>query len=167
MKGTRDMDESFDMEDVIIVGHRALMKKNSFLSNFYECPVFYKGLLYGSSESAYQAQKCRDESLKSRFSYGGEWSSPMESKNRGNEVELVDNWDGIKDSVMFDVVLNKFVQNKEIGNKLIELRHYDIEEANGHGDTYWGTVDGVGENKLGLILDSIANILTFIGSVGY
>ena len=155
------------MEDVIIIGHRALMKKSSFLSNFYECLIFYKGLLYGSSESAYQAQKCRDESLKSRFSYGGEWSSPIDSKNYGNEVDLVDDWDDIKDSVMFDVVLNKFIQNRDIAEKLVKLRHYDIEEANGHGDTYWGMVDGVGENKLGLILDSIANVLTFISSVGF
>ena len=155
------------MEDVIIIGHRALMKKHSYLSNFYLCPVFYKGLLYRSSESAFQAQKCRDESLKRRFSYGGEWSSPIDSKNHGNEVELVDNWNDIRDRIMFEVVLSKFVQNKDIGDKLIDLRHYNIEEANGHGDTYWGTVDGIGENKLGLILDSIADILTFIRSVEY
>lgn len=153
--------------DVIIVGHRALMKKYSFLSNFYKCPIYYKGLLYGSSESAFQAQKCRHEDLKKAFAVGGEWSSPVDSKNHGKRISIVDNWDDIRDSVMYDVVLNKFVQNRDLGDKLIELRHYNIEEANGHGDTYWGTVDGVGENKLGLILDSVANILTFIRSVEF
>ena len=29
-----------------------------FLSNFYEAPVEYDGLKYGSSEAAFQAQKC-------------------------------------------------------------------------------------------------------------
>ena len=155
------------MDDVIIVGHRALMKKNSYLSNFYECPVYYKGLLYGSSESAYQAQKCKDESQKYKFLIDGEWSSPVDSKNHGNEVDIVDNWDSIKDQVMFEVVLNKFIQNKDIAEKLLGLSCYNIEEANGHGDTYWGTVNGQGENKLGLILDSIADILTFIDTVSF
>ena len=143
------------------------MTKYSYLSNFYECRIYYKGLLYRSSESAFQAQKCRDESLKSKFAYGGEWTSAVESKRQGKHVDIVDNWDSIRDKVMFDVVLNKFIQNRDIADKLIELRHYDIEEANGHGDTYWGTVDGMGENKLGLILDSVANILTFIRSVEF
>ena len=155
------------MTDIILIGHRALMTKYSYLSNFYECRIYYKGLLYRSSESAYQAQKCKDERLKSKFAYGGEWSSAAESERQGKHVEIVDNWDSIRDKVMFDVVLNKFIQNRDIADKLIELRHYNIEEANGHGDTYWGTVDGMGENKLGLILDSVANVLTFIRSVEF
>ena len=30
----------------------------AFLSNFWEVPVTYKGLTYGSNEAAFQAQKC-------------------------------------------------------------------------------------------------------------
>lgn len=43
--------------------------------------------------------------------------------------------------------------------KLLKSEHYDflradehLEEGNTWGDTIWGTVDGVGENRLGKIL---------------
>jgi PhoH-like ATPase len=35
-----------------------------FLSNFWEVPVTYKGLTYGSNEAAFQAQKCMTEEEK-------------------------------------------------------------------------------------------------------
>lgn len=31
--------------------------KNFYLSNFYEVPVTYDGITYGSNEAAFQAQK--------------------------------------------------------------------------------------------------------------
>ena len=33
----------------------------AFLSNFWEVPVTYQGLTYGSNEAAFQAQKCMTE----------------------------------------------------------------------------------------------------------
>ena len=36
----------------------------AFLSNFWEVPVTYKGLTYGSNEAAFQAQKCMTEEEK-------------------------------------------------------------------------------------------------------
>lgn len=150
-----------DYPGVIIVGDRALMKKYSYLSNFYRCPVFYKDVLYDSSEAAFQAQKCKDRELVKSFSKGGEWSSPVNAKKYGNKVELIDDWDSIKDDVMYEVCLSKFKQNPLIARKLKRLVSdgYTVEEANGHGDTYWGTVDGVGENKLGIILTRIGREL--------
>ena len=39
----------------------------AFLSNFWEVPVTYKGLTYGSNEAAFQAQKCMTEEEKIEF----------------------------------------------------------------------------------------------------
>lgn len=39
----------------------------AFLSNFWEVPVTYKGLTYGSNEAAFQAQKCIREEDKVPF----------------------------------------------------------------------------------------------------
>ena len=39
----------------------------AFLSNFWEVPVTYKGLTYGSNEAAFQAQKCMTEEEKVEF----------------------------------------------------------------------------------------------------
>lgn len=38
-----------------------------FLSNFYEAPVEYRGLRYGSNEAAFQAQKCLTEEERREF----------------------------------------------------------------------------------------------------
>lgn len=32
-----------------------------FLSNFYQCPFEYGGLIYSNAEAAYQAQKCSND----------------------------------------------------------------------------------------------------------
>ena len=39
----------------------------AFLSNFWEAPVTYQGLTYGSNEAAFQAQKCMTEGEKMEF----------------------------------------------------------------------------------------------------
>ena len=38
-----------------------------FLSNFYQYPFAYKGLVYPNAEAAFQAQKCRDEKDKIKY----------------------------------------------------------------------------------------------------
>ena len=38
-----------------------------FLSNFYECPVTYQGITYPNNETAFQAQKCMNDSDKTKF----------------------------------------------------------------------------------------------------
>ena len=38
-----------------------------FLSNFYQHPLAYKGLVYPNAEAAFQAQKCRDEKDKIKY----------------------------------------------------------------------------------------------------
>lgn len=43
------------------------VEEYKFLSNFYETPVFYDGLNYGSNEAAFQAQECITEEEKFSF----------------------------------------------------------------------------------------------------
>lgn len=61
-------------------------------------------------------------------------------------------WEEVKDKVMYEIVLAKFTQNPDLKEKLLATGDEYLEEGNTWGDTIWGTVDGVGENRLGKIL---------------
>lgn len=53
---------------------------------------------------------------------------------------------------MYEIVKAKFLQNKEIKEKLLLTGNEELIEGNTWGDRIWGTVNGVGENRLGKIL---------------
>ena len=61
-------------------------------------------------------------------------------------------WEEVKNKVMYEIVLAKFTQNSDLKEKLLATGDEHLEEGNTWGDTIWGTVDGVGENRLGKIL---------------
>ena len=44
------------------------------------------------------------------------------------------------------------MQNAELRIKLLETGNEHLEEGNTWGDRIWGTVNGVGQNRLGKIL---------------
>lgn len=53
---------------------------------------------------------------------------------------------------MYEICKAKFSQNEELRNRLIETGDEHLEEGNTWGDRIWGTVNGIGENRLGKIL---------------
>lgn len=121
-------------------------RKYFFLSNFYECPVFYEGLVYNSTEAAFQAAK---------ILYGREYftkMNPPAAKKEGRRVNLREDWEEVKMGVMYDVCYAKFAYNPSLKEKLLKTGEEHLEEANHHGDMIWGTVEGKGENNLGKIL---------------
>ena len=126
-----------------------------FLSNFYEVPVEYDGLKYGSSEAAFQAQKCEFPSKRKEFQN----LHPSKSKALGRKVTLREDWDEVKNRVMLEIVRNKFKQNPELKEKLIATGDAYLEEGNWWGDRTWGVCNGVGENRLGKILMKVRDEL--------
>lgn len=117
-----------------------------FLSNFYEVPVQYNGLLFRSSEAAFQAQKCPERA--NEFLN----LSPDEAKRMGRKINVRSDWESVKDTVMYEIVLAKFSQNEALKKKLIDTGDAFLAEENWWGDKYWGTVNGVGRNQLGKTL---------------
>ena len=61
-------------------------------------------------------------------------------------------WDAVKTTYMYEIVKAKFMQNAELRIKLLETGNEHLEEGNTWGDRIWGTVNGVGQNRLGKIL---------------
>ena len=128
-------------------------KETFYLSNFYEVPVLYKGIHYKSSEAAYQAQKTvpNTEETEQTLQKFAELN-PAQSKKLGRKIKIREDWDDIKDSVMYEVVKAKFCQHMDLAVKLVATYPSKLEEGNTWGDRYWGTVDGVGRNQLGITL---------------
>ena len=122
--------------------------KHSFLSNFYEAPIVYKGIGYSCSESAFQAQKTTDAELQRKFSA----ATAAESKNMGRKVKIRPDWEEIKQEEMYQILLIKFNSYSCLKRQLLETEDAELIEGNFWKDTYWGVCNGVGQNNLGKIL---------------
>lgn len=117
-----------------------------FLSNYYNCFVIYHNIQYSNSEAAFHAQK--DLSRSREFIN----LAPNAAKRLGRRVHLREDWDEVKDQIMYEIVYEKFLQHPKLAKKLLETKDRELIEGNDWGDQYWGVCDGIGENKLGQIL---------------
>jgi ribA/ribD-fused uncharacterized protein len=121
--------------------------KYAFLSNFYSCSVEFCGMTFGSVESAYQAAKTDDMEERIKFT---KYDSRT-AKREGKKLKIRSQWNSIKLTVMYNLLLRKFY-DPELRQKLLDTGDEDLIEGNTWGDTYWGVCDGIGENHLGKLL---------------
>ncbi len=120
-----------------------------FLSNFWLAEIEFGGILYPSSEHAYQAQKFIPERTKRLIA---NTPSPGKAKRLGRGSGMRDDWDTVKDTIMAQIVYLKFTRHPDLRAKLIATGDAELIEGNTWGDTYWGVCRGVGQNKLGKLL---------------
>lgn len=132
------------------------------LSNMYDnnIVVEYEGLVYNSSEAAYQSAKTLDMKKRKLFTT----TNPILAKRMGGRLIMRPDWDDIKLEVMYDVVRDKFYRNIEMQEFLIKTFPKYIEENNYWGDTFWGVCDEEGENNLGRILMKVRDEIMNIGA---
>ena len=125
-----------------------------FLSNYYPCfvEIRYDGnnlpVLFKNAEAAFQASKA--QSFSEFVSFAS--LDPATAKKKGRRINLRPDWEEIKDSIMTTIVYNKFLQNKELADKLLATGDEELIEENTWNDTYWGICNGVGKNQLGKTL---------------
>lgn len=131
--------------------------KHFFLSNFYEQRLWFKGYWFESAEAAYQSQK--DPSRVKEFTH----LPPQDAKNLGRKVNIREDWEEVKETIMEVIVREKFQQNKYLAEKLIAIGDKTLVEGNYWKDTYWGVCENVGQNKLGKILMKIRKELQLTG----
>lgn len=120
------------------------------LSNFYnnDILVYFDGLFYKNSEAAYQSAKTLDIKERKHFTS----LNPYNAKNSGRVIKLRNDWDEVKDEIMYQIVKDKFKRNSYPKEVLISTYPLILEEGNTWNDKYWGVCNGKGENKLGKIL---------------
>lgn len=123
-------------------------KENYFLSNMFPCKITYEGITYQSSEALFQALKLENVKEREQFSK----LNGYEAKQLGRKIKLRNNWNDYRIEAMKIALYNKFTQNIELAKRLVGTNDLLLEEGNSHGDVFWGTVKGVGENNLGKLL---------------
>jgi ribA/ribD-fused uncharacterized protein len=138
-----------------------------FMSSFYKAKMFIYNKWWASVEHAYQAQKCLypEEAL-------AIWKTVKckDARDLGQKVSLRPDWDkiqdhflmlSVKDQVMLDCVLAKFVQHHDLRKMLLDTGAEElIEDTAPSNDMYWGCgKDGTGKNMLGKILMKVRSDL--------
>lgn len=122
--------------------------KYAFLSNFFKCCVVYEGILYSSSEAAYQAAKTLNSNERIRIAG---LRSPGEAKKEGQLLALRPDWNMVKFKAMKEILQAKF-RNTELMEMLKATGSEELVEINYWNDTIWGVCNGVGSNMLGKLL---------------
>ena len=120
-------------------------------SNFAAYPVTVEGTVWPTSEHYFQAQKFHDEMHREAIRAT---QSPLDAATMGRDrtKRLREDWEGIKDEVMYRVVLAKFSQHPGIRAELLPTGDASLVEHTKNG-SYWGDGgDGSGKNMLGQIL---------------
>ena len=127
----------------------------AFLSNYYDSPIFYDGILYPTVEHAFQA--ANTTVFIQRIIIANK-KTPGQAKCAGRKVTLRDNWDDIKLYIMKELIILKFT-NPKLKSALLNTKDAELIERNTWNDTYWGICNGIGENHLGKILMEVREML--------
>ena len=126
----------------------------SFLSNFYRVDIFYKNIVFKSTEHAYQWSKFDDYFIRLMIQTA---ESPAKSKRiaQVHYYLIIKDWDNnFKLKIMEELLKIKF-KNTNLAEKLIQTKDYYLVEGNNWGDTFWGVCNNQGLNHLGLLLMKI------------
>ncbi|HEM2744255.1 TPA: NADAR family protein [Streptococcus suis] len=117
-----------------------------------------EGVYWPTSEHYFQAQKFASEELREKIR---NYSSPMDAALEGRKREnpLRDDWEKVKDDIMFFAVYQKFSQNPTLKELLLSTNEFEIIEHT-RNDSYWADGgDGSGKNMLGQILMRVRQML--------
>lgn len=125
-----------------------------YLANYSNYGFVKDGIYYKTVEHYYQSEKFDNKELKTKIINA---KTPKEASiiGRDRSNKRKDNFKQIKKQVMYNGILEKFRQNRDIAYKLIETRNKDIAEAT-IDEYYWGIgKDKSGENNIGKILVNV------------
>lgn len=120
-----------------------------WLSNFYFSPVQHEGILYPTSEHAFQAAKTTNTNLRRKIA---KLTSAAAAKSEGRALILRPGWENMKLQVMSEILESKFDLSPQLREKLLATGNAQLVEGNYWHDTYWGVCGGRGENHLGKLL---------------
>lgn len=127
-------------------------------SNFSSFMVEYKGVLWTTSEHAYQAAKFTDMGI-SETIRAARSSHDAFKLGRTHADSIRPDWNEVKREVMEEIIRAKLAQHPVIMKKLLETGAKEIIEDS-PVDSFWGWgPDQNGENHLGRIWMKVRNEL--------
>ena len=133
-----------------------------FLSNFYSSPIRYQDFIYPTAEHLYQALKTKDPDSRTKIRM---LPTPGKAKRIGRKVILRENWEDVKDKLMFMVIRLKFLQNSKLEEHLFNTGDDILIEGNYWHDNYWGDClcskckNIKGRNQLGKTLMKVRKMI--------
>ena len=83
---------------------------------------------------------------------------PSDAKKAGKQIDIRKDWQEVKEGIMLEIVRQKFLQHKDLSDKLIATYDEELIESNLWHDNVWGDClchnckNIVGKNLLGKIL---------------
>lgn len=132
-----------------------------FLSNFFPSEIVIGGILFPTNEHFYQAMKTNDYK---QMLVIAKAKTPGEAKKLGRIVKIRDNWEDIKEEIMWVGLWEKF-NNPVLREKLIKTGNCLLIEGNYWHDNFWGRCNCEScktktrrLNKLGIALMKIRTI---------
>ncbi len=122
-----------------------------WLSNFSQEGFTLDAVRWPSVEHYYQAQKFAGTAAAERIRRA---SSPLTARKTGQDRSLVPraDWDASKEEVMRRALRAKFTQHRRLRDRLVATGDAVLVHTSSR-DEFWGqTTDGVGANRLGVLL---------------
>lgn len=147
-----------------------------FLSNFAPTPIAARAesgayeIDFPTAEHMFQALKYKAiepvRGMRSQYVHSIVANpDPNHAKKMGRKVKIdVAKWDSIKIEMMRQTVWEKFLQNQNLVQPLLDTDSAMLVEGNTWGDTFWGRVDGRGYNLLGSILMEVRGFYRWNGA---
>lgn len=131
----------------------------SFLSNFYNpCPVEYDGVIYPTSEHAYQSAKTWDKNERETVRMA---DTPGKAKRLGAKVTLRADWTTETRLRVMGTILRTKFGSGPLRAALAATGDATLIEGNFHHDLFWGEcycpqhISQGGLNHLGRLLEEI------------
>ena len=127
--------------------------KFAFLSNYYDSPCEFEGIIYPTVEHAFQAAKTLNQLARQRIAAA---PTPGQAKRMGRKVQLREDWELVKTDVMRECLKSKF-SNPVLKTQLLATKDATLIEGTTWHDRCWGICTcpeckGAGENRLGKLL---------------
>ena len=133
-----------------------------FLSNFYRCRVYYRGIGFPTVEHAYQASKTFNEKTINIIS-NLKSDEAGKAKRIGSNPKFTiikEGFDNIRLTIMEPLLIQKF-NYQSLKDKLLQTDDQQLVEGNYWHDNFWGDCfckkckNKIGENNLGKLLMKI------------
>ena len=121
------------------------------LSNFSAHPFTLDGVRWPSGEHYYQARKFTDAEAVERIR---RTNTALKARKAGQNRSLTlrSDWETVREEFMRAAVGAKFGQNRALRTRLLATGDEELVHGSSR-DAFWGrSRDGVGENRLGVIL---------------
>jgi len=135
--------------------YRANEKPYGAFSNLYRREIEFEGVLYPTTEHAYQAGKARKDSVRDWLMSAPSPALLAMAAHGLYSWDIQSNWSKIKYERMKQVLRAKFTQHEDLRELLLstgEARLVEAATVDNLVNRTWGEVNGKGKNMLGVLL---------------